>query len=206
MICSGVAQHEAGERFQDQQRGVRLVQDELRHMRGLREWDLLINEINARLKRFGIERSAGVTNVQLSPVEKPTILKVIICGAFYPHYFVRSADYGQVDSREAVKMLNGRDPYNTVYLTNMKLHHPGQIYVREFKRLLNHENDPNVHIGFDGQSSKVFVEFKNVKRPERVTVDGKQYVTTILGNIAMDVYEAVRRRQLNLPLRLHVLP
>jgi ATP-dependent RNA helicase TDRD9 len=176
------------------------------NMRGLREWDLLINEINARLKRFGIERSAGVTNVQLSPVEKPTILKVIICGAFYPHYFVRSADYGQVDSREAVKMLNGRDPYNTVYLTNMKLHHPGQIYVREFKRLLNHENNPNVHIGFDGQSSKVFVEFKNVKRPERVTVDGKQYVTTILGNIAMDVYEAVRRRQLNLPLRLHVLP
>ncbi|RZC32600.1 ATP-dependent RNA helicase spindle-E [Asbolus verrucosus] len=176
------------------------------NLKGLREWDILIREINGRLKKFNIEKSMGVAKVHLSPVEKPTVLKVIICGAFYPHYFVRSCDYGQVDAKEAVRVLNGRDPRNTVYLTNMKQNQPGYIYVRQIKKNMRADNNPNVQVGFDCQSSKVFIEFKNVKQPEQVTVDGRQYITTIPSSIAMDVYEAVRRRQLNVPFRLEILP
>lgn len=176
------------------------------NLKGLREWDVLIKEINNRLKRFNIEKATGANRVQLSPTEKPIILKIIICGAFYPNYFIRSSDFGQVDAKEAVKLLNGRDPNNTVYFTNMKTNQPGHIYVRQIKKLLHVENNPNVQIGFDSQSSKVFVEFKNVKQPEQVTVNGRQYITTIPGNIAIDVYESVRKRQLNVPFRLEILP
>ncbi|XP_044263984.1 probable ATP-dependent RNA helicase spindle-E [Tribolium madens] len=176
------------------------------NFKGLREWDILIREVHSRLKRLKIQQLTGPASIPLSIVEKPTVLKVIICGAFYPYYFIKSPDFGNADAREAVKILNGRDPCNTVYFTNMKLNQPGQIYVRQIKKLMNDEDNPNVRIGFDPQSNKVFVEYKNFRQPEQVTVEGRQYIATVSGNIAAEVYAAVRKRQLRVPFRLEILP
>ncbi|EFA07562.1 probable ATP-dependent RNA helicase spindle-E [Tribolium castaneum] len=176
------------------------------NLKGLREWDILIQEIHSRLKRLNIQKLPGPSSIPLSIVEKPMVLKVIICGAFYPYYFIKSSDFGNVDAKEAVKILNGRDPCNTVYFTNMKMNQPGQIYVRQIKKLMNCEDKPNVQIGFDPQSTKVFVEFKATRQPEQVTIDGRQYIATVASNIAVDVYEAVRKRQMRVPFVLRILP
>lgn len=176
------------------------------NIKGLREWEILIREIHFRLKRLHIEQAVGPDSIRLSPIEKPIVLKVIICGAFYPNYFIKSSDFGNVDSKEAVKILNGRDPFNTIYFTNMKMHQPGHIYVRQIKRLLHCEDNPNVKIGFDPQSTKIFVEFKNNRQPEQVTIDGKKFIATVRNQIALEVYENVRKRQLKLPFDLRILP
>lgn len=54
--------------------------------------------------------------------------QVVLAGAFYPHYFVRSQSGGQINESDAVKLLGGRDPYSTVYLTNFPLNQPGPLY------------------------------------------------------------------------------
>lgn len=70
-----------------------------------------------------------------------------MCGAFYPNYFVRSADGGQIDEREAVKVLGGRDPYRTVYFTNMDNNQPGQLYVSSIKKFF--PDCENISVSFD---------------------------------------------------------
>lgn len=172
-------------------------------LKSLREWHLLVAEIQARLKKLRIEETGGPSRVNLSLHERVTVLKVVICGAFYPNYFIKSGDSGQFDEREAVKTVGGRDPYKTVYLSGIEPGQPGALYSKEIKKILGLEENSKVE--FDG-SSKIYVEFKNYKEPETVTVDGKQYVTTIPGKIAMPVYRAVKKRQLKIPMNLKVLP
>ncbi|KAK9877509.1 hypothetical protein WA026_018618 [Henosepilachna vigintioctopunctata] len=172
-------------------------------LKGLREWQLLISEIQSRLRKLGIEETSGPARVNLSSRERVIILKVIICGAFYPHYFIRSAAHGQIDEREAVRTVGGRDPCKTVYLMGMDPGQPISLYSEEIKKMLGLKEDCKVES--DG-TSKIFIEFKNYKQPETVYVDGQQCVTTIPGKIAMDVYHAVKRRTMKVPLTLNILP
>lgn len=70
-----------------------------------------------------------------------------MCGAFYPNYFIRSSAGGQVDEKEAVKILGGRDPYRTVYFTNMDNGQPGMLYTKSIKDLFPEAS--NVTVSFD---------------------------------------------------------
>lgn len=88
----------------------------------------------------------------------------------------------------------------------MKLNQPGKIYVRQIKKLIQAENNPNVHIGFDGQSTKVFVTFKGINEPEPITIDGATVLATVSARIALEVYEAVRMRQLQVLFHLELYP
>lgn len=40
-----------------------------------------------------------------------------MAGAFYPNYFIKSAEVNQIGEREAVKIVGGRDPFSTVYFS-----------------------------------------------------------------------------------------
>lgn len=40
-----------------------------------------------------------------------------MAGAFYPNYFIKSAEVNQIEEREAVKIVGGRDPFSTVYFS-----------------------------------------------------------------------------------------
>lgn len=57
----------------------------------------------------------------------------MIAGAFYPYYFVRNAQGGQVDEQDAVKVLSGKDPYSTVYVQGMPPNQEIQLYAKCFK-------------------------------------------------------------------------
>lgn len=115
--------------------------------RAMSEWKTLVREISERLQSFGIKEGVGQEKVVLTNLEAPFVLKVVMCGAFYPNYFIRTANAGQVDEREAVKVLSGNDPYRTVYMTNMDREQPGQLYINNIKNYFNCETD--VAVTFD---------------------------------------------------------
>ena len=99
--------------------------------------DYLVGEINQRLKSLGIEPPSGPNIRPLTPMQKALLLRVVVFGAFYPHYFYRDAVTGQIDEREAVKSLCGMDPYTTVRLGGFPINQPGKAYIRQIKENLS---------------------------------------------------------------------
>lgn len=53
-----------------------------------------------------------------------------MAGAFYPHYYIRSAQNPNAES-DAVKSLAGHSPFNSVYVQNMP--HPAPLYIDQLK-------------------------------------------------------------------------
>lgn len=137
------------------------------------------------------------------------MFQIIAAGAFYPNYFVRSSDASQISERDAVRMVAGRDPFCSVYMTGMEIGQPVPIYTRAIKELLGYSKDnTNVSVGYDN-SSKIYIEFKNTNKSDQVTVtrNGRLIVTdAIPGKIPRDVYEVIRKRQLNFEFILKILP
>ena len=73
------------------------------------------------------------------------LLQLVIAGAFYPNYFVPYS----LNEKDAVKVLGGRDPHNTVYLAGMPNNQPGPLYTHAIR---NHftECGSNIEVAFDG--------------------------------------------------------
>lgn len=76
---------------------------------------------------------------------------MVMAGAFYPHYFVLQSG-NERDERESFKILNGKDPYNTVYLTNMDNRQPGALYTSQIKSIFASNSINNVDVEFDSNS------------------------------------------------------
>ncbi|XP_031345439.1 probable ATP-dependent RNA helicase spindle-E isoform X2 [Photinus pyralis] len=171
--------------------------------RALNEWHILVKEIQSRLARMNIQPEEGPGNVVHSETELPILIKVVMCGAFYPNYFKRSVDAGQIDEREAVKTIGGRDPFKTIYFTGFDHKQPGPLYANSIKAILK-DCATDMHVSFDN-SSKVYVEFMTPKQFETVMIDGQRFVTTMPGKIRTEVYRAVRQRQLQLTHRIAVM-
>lgn len=75
-------------------------------------------------------------------------VQIILAGAFYPNYFARGEQGGQVDEKDAVRLLNGHDPYSTVYLAGFPTDQPKQLYKNAIKKKL--ENCcPEMMVTFD---------------------------------------------------------
>lgn len=72
-----------------------------------------------------------------------------IAGAFYPNYFMRGAQGGQVDEKEATNTLGGNDPYSTVYLQGMPSNQPAVLYTK------------SIRAQFETVSNRVNVMFDN---------------------------------------------
>ena len=56
---------------------------------------------------------------------------------------------GQIDEREAVKTLVGRDPFNTVLFHGMPTNQPGELYAKTIKNYLKDCAD-EMKVSFDG--------------------------------------------------------
>lgn len=97
--------------------------------RVLEEINHLIVDIKHRLENFKIFDGG---HIKWNETEKPLVLKVVICGAFYPNFFIRIPK--QIDEREAVKILGGRSPFNTVYLQGMDSNQPGPLYISAIRK------------------------------------------------------------------------
>ncbi|KAG8222127.1 hypothetical protein J437_LFUL002124 [Ladona fulva] len=171
------------------------------------EVDALVKDLTFRLRKMGIEEPIGDNHSVVAPQEpQGTSLfnapHVVIAGAFYPNYFVRGAQGGQVNERDAVKMLLGRDPFTTVFLQGMPANQPGELYVKPIRDAFKECAD-DLKISFEA-SSKVYIQFPRPQMIERRP--DREYVANIPGKVAMSVYKAIKLRQLKIPIQINLLP
>lgn len=92
----------------------------------IREVKKLKEELESRLSALGITYDASSEANKEKDVNYHLILKMIICGAFYPNYFIGN----KIDLAEAQRMVGGRDLKSTVQLKNMPLRE-GILYAQQ---------------------------------------------------------------------------
>lgn len=163
-------------------------------LRSLAEWEMLIQEIHERLQFLGIREEGGSHAVRLTESETTLFVKIAICGAFYPNYFVRSCEAGQIDEELALRTLNSHDPFRSVYFSNMDPALPGPLYSKSIRDLLA-DCSPIVEVFFYG--AKVVATFGDSPHTNFKRVDGTQLVSSMSDRINTDVYKAVRKRQIS---------
>lgn len=76
------------------------------------------------------------------------VFQVIMCGAFYPNYFLKKE---MLDEREAVRAVCGKDPTRTVYFQGFDNRQPGQLYVKQIKKWFspNDQMQQSINVIFD---------------------------------------------------------
>jgi hypothetical protein len=72
---------------------------------------------------------------------------------------VRGALGGQIDEREAVKTLAGRDPFNTVFFHGMPINQPGELCAKTIKNYLK-DCANEMKVSFEG---KRYIKFHIVQ-------------------------------------------
>ncbi|KAM3962437.1 tudor domain containing 9 protein spindle E [Aphomia sociella] len=169
-------------------------------VRALRELDELVRELRVRLSREGIEPLKG--NSPWDKHEISLVLKIIIAGAFYPQYFVQVSQ-DESREREAMKILDGHNPRNTVYLKNFPENQPGEVYAAAIKNAVKQHIRDEPRVTFDKNSRKVYLTFSDVKCLKTNKSSGDP---TIPGQVLLPVYKAVKARVLKMDIRIPLLP
>ena len=125
----------------------------------LQEMERLVEEITRALSYLHIEPPMVQDPVSWDEENKNVALEIVMFGAFYPNYFIQTShsDAGNQTS----KILGGKDPRTTVYMTGMKEPHDkyGDIYSGQIKALFEDctREEEKIHLTFSG--SKILVEF-----------------------------------------------
>jgi ATP-dependent RNA helicase TDRD9 len=167
----------------------------------MHEVDYLVNELTNRLESLGIKETIGPWKIVHDEIERSFLLKIVIAGAFYPNYFVRShmPNLNETDV-EINKTLGGLDPTRTVYLQGWRLQHPGRLYSKRiqeiFKNVVPFYEETIVE--FD-DSKRVYVMFSEDKQ-----YDNKEYRQRS-NKILLSVYKAIKMRHLNIDMSIPVL-
>lgn len=161
-------------------------------------------ELKDRLLHFGIKEQTG--RPLWTRAEKHVIWKMIIAGAFYPNFFIRSGVNEEIGDREAYHRLNGRDPCNTVYFSGFDQKYIGPLYQQNIKELLKDcTPDPrSMLVSFDNSSEKIFVTFRKIDEDSYQT-KGDSGVEIVPGQVATEVYKAVKYQKLQLATDIHVM-
>lgn len=172
----------------------------------LRECETYVKDLHLRLKRLKL-KALSHEKFKWSDTEKNIILKVVISGAFYPNYFLRSSPNRTQNEREMYNMLDGRDPTKTIYLKGFDNKYLRNIYALTIKQeIVKHgviDNINKLKVTFDSGAQKVYVTFKTDGKKDDVREYG---VACQPGFVLTEVYKAIRMRQLmRNPIRIPVL-
>ena len=163
------------------------------------EMKLLIEEIKSSLKGINIEPLIYNEAVKWEEEVKDLILQVVMFGAFYPNFFTKQSS-AEV-SLNADRLLDGRDPWNTVYLQGMKDSQSkvGELYSRQITGLFREctAEPEKIHVSFEGR--KIFVEFdQSGGNQERRLLDrnyNRISEGNLTGNILHQVFIALKLKQ-----------
>lgn len=162
----------------------------------LRECETYVKDLHLRLKRLQL-KALSYQKFKWSDTEKNIILKVVISGAFYPNYFLRSSPNRTQNEREMYNMLDGRDPTKTIYLKGFDNKYLRNIYALTIKQeIVKHgviDNINKLKVTFDSGAQKVYVTFKTDGKKDDVREYG---VACQPGFVLTEVYKAIRMRQL----------
>lgn len=170
----------------------------------LRECKELIADLKKRLKRLRLHKTNRKNN-PWTDNEKNVILKLVIGGAFYPNYFLRSSPKRLKNERDVFETLNGRDPTNTVYFTGFESKYIREIYVKSIKKIFVEsgvvDSMDKLNVSFDYGSQKVFVTFTASGKKD----DARDYgVACMPGFVLTEVYKAIKMRHRAIPMRFPV--
>ncbi|EDW66733.1 probable ATP-dependent RNA helicase spindle-E [Drosophila virilis] len=171
------------------------------NLRSLKEMHLMVQELRQRCASVNLQPLPYGTCQMWDDREKSIILKVIIAGAFYPNYFMRSNKSNADYDRSLFQSICGNDPCRTVFFTHYEPRYMGELYTRRIKELFLEVKIPpeNMDVTFLHGSEKVFVTFKS----DDEDMDTAK-VVQVPGRVMTEVYKAVRMRleNQNRPLRV----
>lgn len=163
----------------------------------LNECQVRVNELKARLEKMNIQPSNSTNDIEWNANEKAIILKVVIAGAFYPNYFVRTSSVKSDDpANDLFKAIGSRDPRTTVYYTGFPREFCRQLYIKSIKEIfighgvVDRKDADRIRVTFDPNSNKMFITFEAHKN--------KQKENLMPGNVSMEVYKALKLRDLKL--------
>lgn len=171
------------------------------NLRSLKEMHLMVQELRQRCASVNLQPLPYGTCQMWDDREKSIILKVIIAGAFYPNYFMRSNNLNADYDRSLFQSICGNDPCRTVFFTHYEPRYMGELYTRRIKELFLEVKIPpeSMDVTFLHGSEKVFVTFKSDDDDMDTTK-----VVQVPGRVMTEVYKAVRMRldNQNRPLRV----
>lgn len=174
----------------------------------LQECHVQINEIKCRLERMNIKSGQGVNSIQWDDNEKSIILKVVIAGAFYPNFFVRSSINSDDYIKTAFQSIGTRDPRNTIYYMGFDRDHIRSLYKKSIKHVfiqngvVPEEMDKNVKVNFDYGSNKTFVTFVNDDDRDYEFENGSELMP---GKVCTEVYKSLKMRELRIPTEFWIM-
>jgi ATP-dependent RNA helicase TDRD9 len=93
--------------------------DNMLHLNGLREVAETVRDLSARLDRFRIQVQRDLANTEMNKTDI-LILKVVLCGAFYPNYF----RWGVGDEEVNRRLFCGHNHCTTVMLAGLPANGP----------------------------------------------------------------------------------
>lgn len=121
------------------------------------DMDTLVSEIKYRLSAVGIDAlppcDPGM-HPALSAEQKALLLRVVIFGAFYPHYFSHRNERDQEPERAALRSLSGLDPYSTVRLAGFPSGHLHKAYIHQFQQRVQNDIFGTFQISSNDESQK----------------------------------------------------
>ncbi|XP_071078923.1 ATP-dependent RNA helicase TDRD9-like isoform X1 [Haliotis cracherodii] len=124
-------------------------------IRRINETSDLIRELEQRLERFNIQKASRPPFFKgdYNSSKERLLLKLVLCGAFYPNYFLR----GEVDEGDAIRVLSNHDPMNTVALKGLPANQ-GMLYKEKLQCIFSEcSRDPPPIINFE--ETKAFIQF-----------------------------------------------
>ncbi|KAK2190456.1 hypothetical protein NP493_81g02000 [Ridgeia piscesae] len=160
-------------------------------LRRIKEVAQLIDDLKKRLAMFNIRVPTGPAVRRSTYAHTPEgqlVLKMVLCGAFYPNYFVK----GESDEEEAMRFMSGRNPFTTVMVKGLPSNQ-GALYRENLENMFSRcdgVRKPKIHF----EETRAYIEFVRDS-------SAKHEVSRILPA----VYLAIRTRQLRLPLELQLL-
>lgn len=171
----------------------------------LRECQALIKDIKCRLRRLQLI-PLQQSRAKWADKEKNIMLKVVIAGAFYPNYFVRSSPLVARNERAIFESLGGRDPCNTVFFTNFEAKYVRHIYVKAIKEIFVRsgivDSAEKLRVSIENGSQKIFVTFKSASKK----ADKKNYgMACMPGFVLTEIYKTIKMRQARIHVKFPVL-
>lgn len=172
------------------------------NLRSLKEMHLMVQELRQRCISLNLQPMPYKSSLNWSDRERPIILKVIIAGAFYPNYFMRTNKANRDNDRDVYQAISGKDPCRTVFFTQYEPRYMGELYTRRIKELFIGAKIPpeNIDVTFQHGTEKIFVTFKQDDDDRDVSK-----VVKVPGRVMTEVYKAVRMRLENLSRPLRVM-
>lgn len=129
--------------------------------------------------------------------EKYIVLKVVICGGFYPHYFSRGTKIQNENTKRVYDKLSGRDPTDTVYFEDCPKEILPHIYMEELRKIfvkggvVREEDAHKIKFSQDCGTRKLYVTFKRSGKEDDLRPYG---VACQPGFVLSEVYKSVKMR------------